>query len=114
MSGIIEYLRQFNLLSVLFRLALAMLVGALIGYGRASKKANAGLRTYMLTCIGATLTMLVSMYEHEMLKGPWAEVVASLGYKFDVSRFSAQVGSGVGFLAAGTIIAAPRRRTPPV
>lgn len=110
MAGMIEYLRQFNLPSVLFRLTLAMLVGAMIGYGRARNKANAGLRTYMLTCIGATLTMLISMYENEMLRGPWSDVVAALGYKFDISRFSAQVGSGVGFLAAGTIIAAPHRQ----
>lgn len=108
MSGIIEYLRQFNLPSVLFRLTLAMLVGALIGYGRARKKANAGLRTYMLTSIGAALTMLISMYEYEMLTGPWASVITEL--KFDMSRFSAQVASGVGFLAAGTIIAAAHRQ----
>lgn len=110
MSGIIEYLRQFNLPSMLFRLTLAMLVGALIGYGRARKKANAGLRTYMLTCIGAALTMLISMYEYEMLNGPWAYAAEIAGLKFDVSRFSAQVGSGIGFLAAGTIIAAPHRQ----
>ncbi len=110
MSGIIEFLRQFNLPSVLFRLTLAMLVGALIGYGRARNKANAGLRTYMLTSIGAALTMLVSMYEYDMLKGPWAYAVEAVGMKFDMSRFSAQVGSGIGFLAAGTIIAVAHRQ----
>lgn len=110
MSATLEYLRQFNLPSVLLRLTLAMLVGALIGYGRARKKANAGLRTYMLTSIGAALTMLISMYEYEMLNGPWAYAVELYGSKFDVSRFSAQVGSGVGFLAAGTIIAVAHRQ----
>ena len=110
MSEILEALRQFNLPSVLLRLTLAMLVGALIGYGRARKKANAGLRTYMLTSIGAALTMLISMYEYEMLTGPWAYASAITDMKFDMSRFSAQVASGVGFLAAGTIIAAAHRQ----
>ena len=110
MSEIIETLRQFNLLSVTLRLILAMLVGAMVGYGRARHKANAGLRTYMLTSIGAALTMLISMYEYEMLSGPWAYAAEVSGLKFDVARFSSQVGSGIGFLAAGTIIAAPHRQ----
>ncbi|MBR1559393.1 MAG: MgtC/SapB family protein [Clostridia bacterium] len=110
MSGILEGLRRFSLGSVIFRLVLAQAVGAAIGYGRARKKANAGLRTYMLTCIGAALTMLISMYEHEMLNGPWAYAAAVQSVKFDMSRFSAQVGSGIGFLAAGTIIAAAHRQ----
>lgn len=110
MSGILEGLRRFSLGAVIFRLVLAQAVGAAIGYGRARKKANAGLRTYMLTCIGAALTMLISMYEHEMLNGPWAYAAAVQSVKFDMSRFSAQVGSGIGFLAAGTIIAAAHRQ----
>ena len=65
MAGFFDSLRKFSLGSVLFRLVLAQAVGATIGYGRARKKANAGLRTYMLTCIGAALTMLISMYEYE-------------------------------------------------
>ena len=107
MTGI---LRQFNLVSVIFRLVLAQITGAAIGYGRAKKKANAGLRTYMLTCIGAALTMLISMYENEMLNGAWAWAAEVQSVKFDLSRFSAQVGSGIGFLAAGTIIAAAHRQ----
>lgn len=106
----LDGLRQFNLGSVIFRLLLAQAVGAMIGYGRAQKKANAGLRTYMLTCIGAALTMLISMYEYEMLQGPWALAQEVQSLKFDISRFSAQMGSGIGFLAAGTIIAAAHRQ----
>ena len=106
----LDGLRQFSLGSVIFRLLLAQAVGAMIGYGRAQKKANAGLRTYMLTCIGAALTMLISMYEYEMLQGPWALAQEVQSLKFDISRFSAQMGSGIGFLAAGTIIAAAHRQ----
>lgn len=63
------------------------------------------MRTYMLTCTGAALTMLIAMYEKEMLYGgQWAWAAAYADIKFDASRFSAQVINGVGFLAAGTIL----------
>ncbi|MBR0280688.1 MAG: MgtC/SapB family protein [Oscillibacter sp.] len=79
--------------------------GGLIGYGRAKKRRSAGMRTYMLTCTGAALTMLIAMYEREMLYGgQWAWAAAYADIKFDTSRFSAQVINGVGFLAAGTIL----------
>lgn len=105
MGEIIAYLREFNIVSVSLRLLLAMLCGALLGYGRSKKKQNAGLRTYMLVSLGAALTVLISMYEFKMLSGPWAEIVANIGeLKFDGARIAAQVIQGIGFLAAGTII----------
>lgn len=99
-----DALREFHFLTVVFRLALAMTAGGLIGYGRARKRRSAGMRTYMLTCTGAALTMLIAMYEREMLYGQWAWASAFADVKFDASRFSSQVINGVGFLAAGTII----------
>ncbi|MBR5417875.1 MAG: MgtC/SapB family protein [Clostridiales bacterium] len=103
--GAWNYLKEFNFVSVAFRLCLAMLSGGLIGYGREKKERNAGLRTYMLISIGSALTLLISFYENEMLRTGWAEVVAEVGSKFDASRFGAQVLAGIGFLAAGTIVA---------
>lgn len=50
------------------------------------------------------MTVLLATYEYQMLCGPWAEVVKEVGMKFDGSRYSAQVISGIGFLAAGTIL----------
>ena len=99
-------LRGFNIWSVTARLILAMLIGAVLGYGRAKKRANAGLRTYILTTIGATLTTLISLYLFEMLYGPWLWAAEYTELKFDGSRFGAQVVNGIGFLAAGTILAA--------
>ena len=103
-------LKEFNFLSVLLRLVLAMCCGAVIGYGRTKKNRTAGFRTFMLTSIGAALTVLLSMYEYEMLKSAWAPAVEEVGMKFDGSRFSAQVISGVGFLAAGSIIAVEHKQ----
>lgn len=105
MTDILNYLREFSLGSAAFRLLLALLAGAVLGYGRARKKVNAGLRTYILVSIGACLTVLISMYEYAMITGAWSDLAELAGgLKFDGSRFAAQVISGIGFLAAGTII----------
>ncbi len=100
-----QYLREFNPLTVVLRLVLAMLAGGAIGYGRSRRHMKAGLRTHMLTAIGAALTVLISMYEYEMLTGAWLVVDDVSSLRFDVSRIAAQVVSGIGFLAAGSIVA---------
>ena len=104
MKAVILYLRDFNFLSVVVRLLLAMLAGGTVGFGRASKKRNAGLRTYMLVSIGASLTLMISAFEEKMLTGQWAWLSNVCDVKFDGTRYAAQVISGIGFLAAGTII----------
>ena len=110
MAEIFNYLKEFNFASVFVRLLLAMTSGALIGFGREKKERNAGLRTYMLISIGSALTVLISFYEFEMLEGAWASIAAEVGMKFDGTRFSAQVLAGIGFLAAGTIVASAHQQ----
>ena len=105
MSGLTDYLHAFNFTSVFVRLLLAFLAGGAIGFGRARKKQNAGLRTFILSSVGAALTVIISMYEYEMLCGQWAAAASFAELKFDGTRFAAQVINGIGFLAAGTIIA---------
>ena len=104
MNELLSHLRDFTFTTVILRLLLAFLCGTVIGYGRARKQRAAGLRTFILTSIGAALTTLLATYEYQMLCGTWADVVKEVGLKFDGSRYSAQVISGIGFLAAGTII----------
>ena len=99
-----DQLRQLNFVSILLRLTLAMLFGGLIGLERERKRRPAGFRTYMLVCLGAALTMLLSQYMVYMQTGPWAMQIHDLGLKNDVSRFGAQVVNGIGFLGAGTIL----------
>ena len=110
MEEVFSYLKEFNFASVVVRLLLAMTSGALIGYGREKKERNAGLRTYMLISIGSALTLLISFYESEMLNTGWIDAVKLVGMKFDASRFSAQVLAGIGFLAAGTIVASAHQQ----
>jgi putative Mg2+ transporter-C (MgtC) family protein len=80
---------------ILIRLALACLLGGLIGMERERNRHPAGLRTHVLVCIGATLVMLCNIFIFEKYKG-----VSNI----DPARLGAQVISGIGFLGAGTII----------
>ena len=105
----LDPLRQLDLASLLFRLALAMLFGGMIGMERERKRRPAGFRTYMLVCLGAALTLLLSQYEARMLDTVWAARAAEIGIKTDVSRFGAQVINGIGFLGAGTVIVTGRQ-----
>ena len=100
----VDSLREMNTISVLLRLVLAMLFGGFIGLERERKRRPAGFRTYMLVCLGAALTMLLSQYEYYMVSHAWQETAISIGLRTDVSRFGAQVINGIGFLGAGTII----------
>jgi len=104
-SGImLDYLRQFNMPSVLLRLTLAVLCGGVIGINREHKRRPAGFRTYMLVCLGAAMTGVLSQYLWVMINTQWAEASALLGKKVDVSRIGAKAIGGVGFLGAGTIL----------
>ena len=109
MLACFDALRELNTVSILFRLALAMLFGGLIGLERGRKRRAAGFRTYMLVSLGAALTMLLGQYNFLMLETDWAALAAELGVKTDVSRFGAQVINGIGFLGAGTIIVTNRQ-----
>lgn len=104
MAEAAAYFHEFNIATVSLRLVLAMFVGAFIGIERGRKGSPAGLRTYMFVSLGAALTMLISQYDYQMIHGQWAELSAAYGFSIDVSRYSAKVTSGIGFLAAGTIL----------
>ena len=73
----LDYLREINTVSVLLRLTLAMFCGGMIGLERARKHRPAGFRTYMLVCMGAALTMLLSQYEAYMLNHFWVPLPIS-------------------------------------
>ena len=84
-----------NLAGAVAKLVLSMLLGAIIGIERRRKGQIAGLRTFALISMGATLAMLISIYIPQEY----------LGLKNgDPGRIAAQVVSGIGFLGAGAII----------
>ncbi|WP_035606930.1 MgtC/SapB family protein [Edwardsiella tarda] len=82
---------------LLLRVALAGLLGGLIGIERQLRAKEAGLRTHILVGIGSALFMIVSKYG-------FADILALNHVGLDPSRIAAQVVSGMGFLGAGTII----------
>ena len=92
------------------RLLLAVFIGCVIGIERERKNRPAGFRTYMLTALGATLTVLLSLQLDQMLHGPWRALAESIGATQDVSRFGAEAAKGIGFLGAGTIIITARQQ----
>lgn len=104
----LEYLRGLNIYSMMLRIALAVLMGGIVGYGREKKGRPAGFRTYMIVALGAALTVILSQYMNLMLTGPWAAQAEKLSMRTDAARFAAQVINGVGFLGAGTVIVTGR------
>lgn len=92
-------LHEFNDTTALIRLLMALVASGILGIERTRKLRPAGMRTYMLVCIGACSTMLGGIYLYE-LYGPG----------FDPARMAAQVISGIGFIGAGTIMVAPYQK----
>lgn len=85
------------LMDMLIRIALAGILGGLIGLERQMRAKEAGLRTHILVGIGSAMFMLVSKYG-------FADMLTSDHVALDPSRIAAQVVSGMGFLGAGTIM----------
>lgn len=95
---IMNFFEDYNYLSIFFRLIIAMIMGAIIGYERATKKSTAGLRTFSIVCVAAALTMIIN--EH----------LVDIYGSGDPSRLAAQVISGIGFLGMGSIILTSRNQ----
>ena len=89
MNDIIDNFLHFSELVQLFRIILACLLGASIGFEREKYGRPAGLRTHMIVCVASSLAMLVSIFGFE---------------GGDPARLAAQVISGIGFIGAGAII----------
>ena len=99
MLSIFDSLRDITLLSVAVRMLLAVLCGGAIGIEREYKRRPAGFRTHILICLGAAMVSLTSEFLFLYMK-----------YYLDISRMSAAVASGIGFIGAGTIIVTRRQR----
>lgn len=84
--------------SVVVKLSVAAFLSGIIGLERNIHKQNAGLRTYILVCIGACIAMMTDQF-----------IVEYLNPNADPARLGAQVITGVGFLGAGTIVLAGRQ-----
>ena len=79
----------------LTRIGVSLLLGGLIGLERMVHKHPAGMRTFMLICIGSTLATLASIYI--------CQTNPDL-HNGDPGRIAAQILTGIGFIGAGLII----------
>lgn len=84
---------EWNYKNIILRIFAAMLVGVVIGIDRGAKRRGGGARTTVTVCLGAALVMILEQYMEQLYPG-----------RLDISRMSAQVISGVGFLGAGSIL----------
>ncbi len=91
----IEHLGQVDIyLGMGIKIVTGLILGSMVGYDREQKMKNAGIKTNVLICLGATLYTAISMLGH----------VQGGGIDYDSARIPAQIVSGIGFLGAGAIM----------
>jgi putative Mg2+ transporter-C (MgtC) family protein len=78
-------------LDLVLRLAVAVLLGAAIGFERELRSQPAGFRTHTVVSLGSATFTVVSAFA---FTGPGA----------DPTRIAAQIVTGIGFIGAGTIL----------
>ncbi len=80
-------------LALVVRLALGLVLGALVGWEREMQQEQAGFRTYALVGLGAALFTAVS-------------ATAFAAASPDPTRIAAQIVTGIGFIGGGAILRA--------
>jgi putative Mg2+ transporter-C (MgtC) family protein len=87
------YLARNDFLQLIFRLFLALLIGAIIGLERQLRNKPAGLRTHMLVSFGSAVFVLIPL-----------QLTTIQSHPEMISRVIQGIASGVGFLGAGEIV----------
>lgn len=100
-----ELFRQYSVLQYaefLLRVLAACICGACIGVERTKRLKEAGVRTHVIVCCAAALTMIVSKYGFaDLVSETGQDLFGSRGT--DPARLAAQIISGISFLGAGII-----------
>jgi len=87
-----------SVLSVFFRLLMAVVLAGILGFERQKKGSPAGLRTHVLVSLGSALFVLAALHVYLLFK---------LESFADPGRIAANIVTGIGFLGAGTIMRNP-------
>ncbi len=87
---------MFPFSTTLLRLALALLLGALIGMERESRDQDAGMRTNALVALGTALFTIISATAFQ-------DLLSMPHIQMDPTRIASYVVAGIGFLAGGSI-----------
>ncbi len=80
---------KIEFIEILWRIGLALLLGALIGLERNRRVKEAGIRTHGLVCLAACIFMLLSQFGFKQ------------DTQYDAARIASQTVMGVAFLGAG-------------
>ena len=88
-----------HLIDVSMRLALALVIGGVIGLERSYHGRPAGFRTHALVCVASSLLMLVTAFESLWFASSRLERVV-----VDPTRMAQGIMTGIGFLGAGVIM----------
>jgi putative Mg2+ transporter-C (MgtC) family protein len=91
---------MLELSDMIIRFLLAILLGALFGWEREIIHKEAGIRTSMLVCAGASLFAMIGLTMPYLTGSPEALVSASNG----TMGIIANIVVGIGFLGAGLIV----------
>ncbi len=87
---------MISFLEILFRLGVALALGAVVGFEREQKEHAAGLRTLALVSLGCALFTIISAYGFlQLLTIPHTTL--------DPTRIASYIVAGIGFLGGGTI-----------
>ena len=95
-NAFVSYMESLNYVSTVVRVVFAALCGGILGLERRKAQKPAGMRTYMLICVGSAIISITSQYMFDKIGGN------------DVGRMSAQIVSGLGFLASSVIVVSKR------
>src|SRR3954466_2931565 len=85
-------------LAVVTRIAVALLIGGIIGFERTFHGRPAGFRTHSLVSVASALLMLVTVYQSDWMTATPIEAIRT-----DPTRMAQGIMTGIGFLGAGVI-----------
>ncbi len=85
----------------IIRICIAVLCGSAIGLERSRRQKEAGIRTHIILCVGASILMIISKYGFfDILELANSEYI---NLRVDGSRIASTIITGVSFLGAGVI-----------
>ena len=85
---------ELTTIDILIRLAVALLLGGLVGVERTLAGKTAGMRTYALVSMGSALFIIISQVVMFTLANPLS---------LDPLRMASQILVGIGFIGAGLV-----------
>ncbi len=101
---------ELSLTDVVIRMALAVVFGALIGLERSIKRKGFGISSNAILCLASCTISILQIQSVDILVDVVKQnsALASI-ISMDITRYGAQVISGVGFLGAGIIVFRERK-----